>query len=91
MIYFIQSGKDGPIKIGYAKKSIKNRLEGLQKSASAPLRILGVIPGTMKDEREHHFAFHGFRLYGEWFEPDPILTDYIKSATWPMLDWGSVP
>lgn len=83
MIYFIQSGTEGPIKIGYAKSSVKNRLMSLQcqASCSEELHILGVIPGTVKDEHEHHYAFHAFRLQGEWFSPDPILLDYINSET----------
>jgi len=44
MIYFIQSGNDGPIRIGYAAK-VGHRIKMLQRRSPIPLRLLAIIDG----------------------------------------------
>src|SRR5690348_7786681 len=68
-VYFIQT-EDGPIKIGIANDPLK-RLAELQTSHHAPLKLLGVSPGTLIVERKIHKQLDAHRLQGEWFRPDP--------------------
>ena len=80
MIYFIQRGTSGFIKIGYTrdKKSIEKRIEALQVGSHEPLYCLGLIRGTCKDEKLFHKKFHMYRAHGEWFRPLQPLLDFIE-------------
>ena len=62
MVYFIQAGKDGPIKIGYTANDVKNRLLTLQPSSPYPLTILGVMEGDVELEKNIHKKFKRFRI-----------------------------
>jgi len=73
--YFIQSGLDGPIKIGVTT-NFPARLSGLQTSSPTPLRVLGVVPRDI--ESECHVLLRAWRLHGEWFEPTPEVLAFIR-------------
>lgn len=80
MIYFIQQGKTGPIKIGYtANSDISKRINSMQPASPEPLILLGYIEGEKDKEALLHRFFHAYRLKGEWFEPDPMVLNYILS------------
>lgn len=79
MIYFIQAVDGGPIKIGWSNKP-KKRKAVLQRKLGKPLQILCVIEGGRWDEYKLHKQFANFRLYGEWFNPDDSLLDFIARA-----------
>lgn len=79
MIYFVQQGKSGPIKIGYTKSNIDKRIEQLQTGCAYKLTLLGTIDGDKEQENLIQHFFHGHRMYGEWFAPAPPLLDYIFS------------
>ena len=83
MIYFIQQGKRGPIKIGHVKWYIKGRLEGLQVGNPEVLRCLGTIEGTKDTERELHIQFNHLNIRGEWFTPSQELVDLIRDSVKP--------
>ncbi len=72
VVYFIQSGDAGPIKIGLAWDAHK-RLAALQTGHPEELRLLGTIPGNAEVERRLHDRFSHCRIRGEWFAPDPEL------------------
>jgi len=80
MIYFIQSGKTGPVKIG---KSIapEKRLRQFQTHSVEQLYLLQVIPGDLALERKLHHQFEALHIRGEWFNPGPELLAYIDSLT----------
>lgn len=83
MIYFIQSGVEGPIKIGFAmtRSDCDRRLRILQIGNPEHLFLRGVLGGDMKRERTLHQRFHDGRIRGEWFRPDtPGLDDLISDA-----------
>lgn len=67
-VYFIQSGDDGPVKIGVAIDPA-DRLATLQQGNPTPLRLLAVYRGFPFEERQLHEEFAGERLTGEWFRP----------------------
>jgi DNA-binding protein Fis len=82
MIYFIQSGKTGPIKIGYTKDkgSAQKRLDMMQTGSPEQLNIIGMVEGERKDKFAFHRKFHPYQLHGEWFQPDHILIDFINQV-----------
>ena len=78
MIYFIQQGKSGPIKIGYTgNNDISKRMETIQIYAPEKLTLLGYIEGDQGQEKLLHQLFHSYRLNGEWFEPVPPIINHI--------------
>jgi hypothetical protein len=78
-VYFIQSGKDGPIKIGFSSNAatLMHRIESLQTANPYPLEYRAVVEGTMADEFGLHERFESPRLCGEWFDPSPELLGLI--------------
>lgn len=81
MIYFIQEGKSGPIKIGFTINNIKSRLADLQVGNSRKLYVRAYFDGDKYDEKELHYVFGKYRLNGEWFTPAPEILKFIISKT----------
>jgi len=85
MIYFIQMGSNGPIKIGQANKP-NRRLAELQTASPYKLYLLT----TTRDyqEKRLHGRFAHLRLEGEWFTPESDLLDFITSLHKPSRVTG---
>lgn len=81
MIYFIRSGKRGPIKIGYTENNIEGRIRELQCGSPEPLTLMGVMPGDISKEKELHEKFKEHRMVGEWFKPITELKHFIFGNT----------
>lgn len=80
MIYFIQQGTDGPIKIGFAA-DCERRLDALQTGNPHDLHLLAVMGGDINREKELHQRFAEGNLRGEWFQPDtPGLHELVFQA-----------
>ena len=79
MIYFIQEGENGPIKIGYSNDP-EQRLRKLQDGNPELLKLIAVIPGDRQRERDAHRNLEPFRCRGEWFRPNGEVFDYIERA-----------
>ena len=81
MIYFIQAGSTGPIKIGYTEneESLKKRIEALRTSSPFSLKLIATKGGNLSDEKLLHEKFHMLHLAGEWFQANQILINYIKN------------
>ncbi len=47
------------------------------------MELLGLLPGTMRDERRLHLEFKALRVSGEWFNYTPGL----QGAIFSMLDY----
>jgi len=67
MIYFIQAGPIGPVKVGYTKCEPKERLRSLQTGSAFKLRLVGYCEGTKNGEAVLHRMFRSLRMEGEWF------------------------
>ena len=82
MIYFIQAGKDGPIKIGYSHSDngVKSRLSALQTSNHSNLFLLKITKGNLDYEKRLHLMFDDSRLRGEWFSPTVDLLNFIEKG-----------
>ncbi len=76
MIYFIQAGNDGPIKIGKAQSPEARRRE-LQTGNHEKLNLIKEIPGDVERENSIHNDLRSHRYRGEWFSPTPEVLDYI--------------
>lgn len=83
MIYFIQVGRTGPIKIGFSK-NIKKRLQTLQTANPYTLYVIGYMPGDKKVEKAIHRKFSYINIFREWFFYDANLMQYIKQNTKPF-------
>ena len=77
MIYFIQAGRLGPIKIGHTNNGVEERLKELQTGSPDKLILIGIIEGDVKKEQELHKRFKNYRVRGEWFNNSPELDNYI--------------
>lgn len=79
MVYFIQQGTDGPIKIGKADRPFQ-RLVELQTAHADELRLLGVLRGGLDLEAELQARFADGHIRGEWFRADTAgLLGYIDA------------
>lgn len=87
MIYFIQSGQAGPIKIGYTKNEslLKRRLNALQTACPDKLYLRGLFEGTLGDEYYLHNKFRYLRIRGEWFRPNKTLLSHITEIYYKYL------
>lgn len=88
-VYFIQSGSQGPIKIGYSN-DVKKRLSALKSGSPYKLDVIGLIEGGRSKEKEMHEKFKEKRLSQscEWFEFCDEIIDFInenKIKTDPIL------
>jgi hypothetical protein len=79
MIYFIQEGNDGPIKIGKAG-AVERRLKTLQTAHHKELSILQVIPGGAERESKIKNDLTKFKIKGEWFHPVAEVFEYMRSV-----------
>lgn len=79
MVYAIQAGESGPIKIGRASDPAKRRTE-LQAGHYEVLRLIAVIdPGrsAQKTEKALHASLVEHRIRGEWFHPHPEVLELV--------------
>ena len=83
MIYFIQQGISGPIKIGLSVKPLQ-RLDTMQTYHASDLIGLGVMSGGRSMETKLHIKFKTIRLAREWFIPRSNLLQYIENNTCPF-------
>lgn len=79
-VYFIQQGKDGPIKIGFTA-NLEERQQALQIGNPEPLRLRLALPARPQDERRYRRDFDFAHLRGEWFTPCSDLLDFIRGLT----------
>ena len=88
MIYFIQAGEGGPVKIGHGEDP-EARRKALQTGNPAELRIIGTHPGGAREEEMVHAALAEWRIRGEWFEPDEVVLSAAKHLDEIMeVLWG---
>jgi hypothetical protein len=80
VIYFIQQGSDGPIKIGHTGfESVSSRIKALQTASPFMLRLLVTMEGDLEKEKILYSQFKAYRLHGEWFQPCVEVLAYISN------------
>ena len=70
IIYCIQMGEDGPVKLGFTKGDPDIRLRQLQTGNPIKLRVRYCFEASFDSEKMLHTAFADLRMNGEWFEPN---------------------
>jgi DNA repair exonuclease SbcCD ATPase subunit len=80
LIYFIQQGLRGPIKIGLTSDiSLHKRLGDLSTGNPYCLRKVGSMKGGMGEEKKLHRKFGMDRMQGEWFKASVALCNFANS------------
>lgn len=79
-VYFVQSGDDGAIKIGWSSDP-DNRISDLQTGNPVVLRLLCCLIGGASIERALHERFANHRLQGEWFAPHEDILLFIERSS----------
>jgi hypothetical protein len=78
VVYFIQAGDDGPIKVGRTTGDPAERMRSLQTASPYRLRLLATkVASRNLDELLVHGRFVHLRLHGEWFSPGADLLEFI--------------
>lgn len=93
MIYFIQAGDHGPVKIGYAE-DVPKRFRELQCGNHLKLRLLRTLEGGRAAEAWFHREFTFYKIRAEWFvfagamltagPPAPVVVEPL--AVWPVIE-----
>lgn len=85
-LYFMKPvGLEGPIKIGCSSLP-DTRLEFYAGYSPIPLEIVGIVAGTIDDERFLHSRFAHLRSHREWFHSTPELREAVAG----LIALGSV-
>ncbi len=80
MLYAIQVGEGGPIKIGFSDDPAA-RLCQIQTGNPQQCILLGTIDGGLEREADIHAELAEFRVRGEWFLPCPAVMDVVNGFT----------
>lgn len=83
MIYFIESGTLGNVKIGFTIHPPSARLASLQTASDRPLRLLASAPGDRQVEARWHERWSHLRVPGagrEWFRRTPELMAFMAEV-----------
>jgi hypothetical protein len=73
-VYFIRAGENGPVKIGHGNVP-EQRLDAMQTGNHEILRIIRLMPGSMRIEALVHARFAPLKIRGEWYQySDEMLT-----------------
>lgn len=79
VIYFLQAGDDGPIKIGYTSRRSEIRRQCCQTYNSEPIRLLAEAGGERDLEDRLHDYLEKYRIRGEWFENCPQVQEIVQA------------
>lgn len=82
VIYFVQAGPGGSIKIG-TTSDLDRRLRELQTGNPVSLILLGTIPGSREEEHVVQSMFKHLQMEGEWFRPGEDLLAFIRDHSGP--------
>lgn len=76
IVYFLQHGDRGPVKIGYTTEGhLAGRMSAMQTGNPVTLHLRRTSPGTRKTERLLHRFFADLHVKGEWFWASPQLCE----------------
>lgn len=82
MIYFFENTANKLIKIG-TSANVTLRHYQIQETVGSPVRVLGVMEGDEKIERDLHNQFAVDRILGEWFRLSDPLSAFITQNCKP--------
>lgn len=84
VVYFVEAGCGGPIKIGWSQDT-NRRIAELQTANAHRLSLLGTVPGTMETEAAMHARFSHLRLEAEWFENSAEIHEFLRESAVTIL------
>lgn len=84
VVYFIQAGEGGPVKIGWSQK-LSSRIATLQTGSPVKLSLLRTVVSEPWAENWYHQEFDEQRLIGEWFTFDDRMLSLDAPAEKPTL------
>lgn len=79
VVYFVQDGETGPVKIGWTA-NFPQRWRMLRLWSAHPLRCRLLVRGEKLLEQRLHRQFSADRLHGEWFGWSIELETFISSV-----------
>ncbi|RKU11850.1 hypothetical protein C6502_07100 [Candidatus Poribacteria bacterium] len=79
MVYFIQAGANGPIKIGPSTVP-QIHLDHLQQGNHKALKIVAEIPGEQNLEKKVRDDFKAFERGHKWFDATDEVLNYIEKV-----------
>lgn len=96
VIYGIQMGSTGIIKIGWTTQGVEERLAAIQTGNPYPLSVLWLSNGNSEHESIMHTHFACRRMQGEWFDftdvsdiPKALDDGWTASGAYKIQpDWG---
>ena len=86
LMYAIQRGAGGPIKLGWTK-DITARMRSLQTASGDTLHVLATWEADRDDERRAHAKWAHLRTRGEWFDAAPELLEWIREKKTAGAAW----
>lgn len=84
-VYIIASNQNDLVKIGYTNDFL-GRLKALQIGSALKLRVIRLVAGGQRVERDFHAEFGCCRAHGEWFHFVPEMMAYQSSASVDHVD-----
>ncbi|MGV0964218.1 MAG: GIY-YIG nuclease family protein [Polynucleobacter sp.] len=78
VVYFMQAGPNGPVKIGHSR-SLVTRLDAIRRHNAAEVVLLGAYSGGLREEQDAHRQLAAYRIRGEWFHPTPAVLDFMAA------------
>lgn len=76
-IYFVQTEPDGPVKIGYTRRRVGDRMAEGQTFNAQRILVLAETYGTRHEETLLHQRFRHLRIQGEWFRYGEEVRDLV--------------
>lgn len=78
LVYFVQAGPDGHVKIGTVKASnLSDRVMKIQVCTPYRVKLLATIVGGRFEEQKLHRRFKKFHVRGEWFTYSEELRKFL--------------
>jgi len=90
MIYFITTPSKVAVKIGFAENSVSDRVATLQTAHWEELILIGVISGTVRQEKKIHALLAGSGFRGEWFKYTTHVSAIVKAVSSGIADADSI-
>lgn len=78
MIYFVQAGENGPIKIGHANR-VHLRIDSLQTGCPDELILIRAVDLNHETEWDMHRLFKNSHIRGEWYKRTDKLLGFIEN------------
>lgn len=83
VVYFLQAGCDGPVKIGWTT-NLPGRVATIQTNHYEKIHLRAVIEdATSETESAVHFEARDASIRGEWFWPSRTVKRLMEVHAWP--------